>query len=199
MATASTNDVYYYWTSASTTTTTSESIWTGWAASTSTTTTATSDCIFYSWADPAPTPQATYNNLQARSRGAVAAESSRYAKMRTQRDAAEEKAQQLLMDLIGPDQLDIYKKTGRLYVRGDHHDYILKKGGLVKQVGKKEVVDMCVHLKNRTKYPETDNLVGLKLMIEGGEEAKVIELANFRPTTAKPRENVELPQAACLP
>lgn len=135
---------------------------------------------------------------EERLRAAGEAQEKRYAEIRRKQEAAEKKAQQLLMDLIGPEQLEVYKETGRLYVRGRQHDYILKRGGLVTQVGQDKVVDLCVHLAERSSFPETDNVVGLKLMLESEDERKVLKLANYHAYTERPRDKTELPLAACM-
>ena len=103
------------------------------------------------------------------------------------------------MDLIGPEQLEVYKQTGRLYVRGNQHDYILKKGGLVTQVGKDQAWWICASTwPSRHAFPETDNILGLKLALEGEDEAKVLEMANYHQYSAKERKEGELPLAACM-
>jgi len=110
------------------------------------------------------------------------------------REAAEVKAKELLLDLIGDDQLEVYERTGRLFVRGKKNDYIVQKKGYVKKVGKDKVVDLCIHLSNKTKYPETDNVVALKLLIEGNEK-------EFIKTAHKVYNNPmynEMPECACL-
>ena len=135
---------------------------------------------------------------QAAIRRQEAEQKKRYAELEKKKQAAEEKAQQLLMDLIGPEQLDVYKQTGRLFVKGNKHDYVLTKGGLVTKIDKSSVVDMCVHLAERCSYPETDNIVGLKLAIEGGDEDNVIDLANIREGSRRPRTPENIPQAACM-
>lgn len=111
------------------------------------------------------------------------------------REAAEIKAKELLLDLIGEDQLRIYNETGRLFVRGRKNDYIVQKHGYVKKLEKDKVVDLCIHLDNKTKYPETDNVIALKLLIEGNEEkfTKTAHHACYAPAYN------ELPKCACMP
>jgi len=110
------------------------------------------------------------------------------------RDAAEIKAKELLLDLIGEDQLKIYNETGRLFVRGRKNDYIIHKHGCVKKLEKDKVVDLCIHLNNKTKYPETDNVIALKLLIEGNEE-KFTKTAHH--VYSGPVYD-ELPKCACM-
>ena len=134
---------------------------------------------------------------QAAIRRQEAEQEKRYAELEKKKQAAEAKAKQLLLDLIGSEQLKVYEETGRLFVRGNQHDYILQKGGLVTQVGKDRVIDMCVHLAERYSYPETDNVVGLKLMLEGEDEGKVLKMANYHQHSSRDRKE-ELPLAACM-
>jgi len=115
------------------------------------------------------------------------------AELKKKREEAEKKAKDLLLDLIGEEQLKVYEETGRLFVKGKKYDYILKRGSTVQKIEKKKVIDLCVHLDNRTKFPETDNAIALKLMLEN-EEDKVLEMANFVSSQDKPKE---LPRCAC--
>lgn len=115
--------------------------------------------------------------------------------LREKKEAAELKAQELLLDMIGEEQLEVYKQTGRLFVKGRKHDYILQKGGFVLQVQKDKVVDLCVHLANRYTFPETDNVVALKLAIEDDEKS-VVKLANNH--GSRPRNEETVPRAACM-
>ncbi len=78
-------------------------------------------------------------------------------------------AQRLLEDLISPEQSEVYKKTGRLVVKGRQFDYVIEKDRGVYQVDKDKVIDLCIHLREKYKFPETDNVIGLKLLIEGNE------------------------------
>ena len=110
------------------------------------------------------------------------------------REAAEIKAKELLLDLIGEDQLKIYNETGRLFVRGRKNDYIVQEHGYVKKLEKDKVVDLCIHLNNKTKYPETDNVIALKLLIEGSEE-KFTKTAHH--VYSGPVYD-ELPKCACM-
>lgn len=94
---------------------------------------------------------------------------------------AEVTAQELLLELIGEEEMARYKETGRLFVKGDKFDYVLRKGGGVHRIKKDKVIDfvkrkkakgkyICVHPKCSYNYPETDNVISLKLWIENAEE-----------------------------
>lgn len=209
MATTDNEMLYTYWTTSATscTTTASSTIDDSWGTWCSDTTATSANVAWSSWTIAPAHKQHRRHHIQtaqvrevARRTREAELEKSRkyYEEMQRKRDAAEKKAQQLLMDLIGPEQLEVYKETGRLFVRGAEHDYILKKGGLVTQVGKDRTIDLCVHLADQYKYPETDNVIGLKLMLEGGDEGRVVKLANFRHYSKKLRKDIELPLAACM-
>lgn len=86
------------------------------------------------------------------------------------KEQAEMTAQELLLELIGPKQMEIYKKTGRLFVKGKNFDYVLRKEGGVFRLSKDKVHDLCIHLAGQYQYPETDNIIGLKLLIEADED-----------------------------
>ena len=211
MAYTTYNDAWYHWTATSCTSSTSSTtscgdVWSSWNTSTATTT-ASGDATWIVWnnsgaSQPTARPESEFvrqrREQSEQARQAHWASEKRYAEIQRKRETAEKKAQQLLMDLIGPEQLEVYKETGRLYVRGNQHDYILKKGGLVTQVGKDKVIDMCVHLAERSSFPETDNVVGLKLMLESEAERKVLKLANYHAYSERLRDKAELPLAACM-
>jgi len=126
----------------------------------------------------------------------------RYSEIRYQReikkltDMAEIKAQDLLKDFIGENELKIYNETGRLYVKGEKGEYIVRKGGTIQKIEGKNVIDFCVHLKDRSKYPPTDNVIALKLLLEE-EESNVLKLANRRGSSSFDSID-ELPLAACM-
>lgn len=94
---------------------------------------------------------------------------------------AELVAQELLLDLIGEDELKRYQETGRLFVKGRKFDYVLRNGGGVHRIHKDKVVDfvkkkkasgktICVHPKRSSIYPPTDNVITLKMWIENNEK-----------------------------
>jgi hypothetical protein len=112
-----------------------------------------------------------------------------------EREAAEVKANELLLDLIGPEQHKVYEETGRLFIKGQKYDYLLQKEGLVKRLEKDKVTDLCVHLRNKTAFPETDNVIALKLLAEADEE-QFNRIANNHGSVD--RKNYTLPKAACM-
>lgn len=99
-----------------------------------------------------------------------------------EREQAELTAQELLLDIVGKEELQRYKDTDRLFVKGKQFDYVLRKGKGVHKIEKNSVVDfvekkqakgrfICVHPKQSFDYPDTDNIITLKLWIENNEEA----------------------------
>jgi len=111
-----------------------------------------------------------------------------------EREKAEEKAKLLLLELIGETELKVYEETGRVFVKGRKFDYIVKKEGMVLKIDKNKVEDMCVQLQNQYKYPPSDNVIALKVMLEN-DEKKVLNLANMFSLRERPEE---LPMAACM-
>lgn len=107
---------------------------------------------------------------------------------------AEKRAKDLLLDLIGEKELEVYNKTGRLFVKGKKFDYVVQKRGFIQRLEKKKITDLCVHLNNKYKFPETDNVVAMKLLIEH-EEDRMLELANNHGSKTRPKE---LKKAACM-
>ena len=116
-------------------------------------------------------------------------------KLKEEKEAAEQKAKDLLMDLIGEDELKVYEETGRIMVKGRRFDYILQKEGLVKKIEKDKVVDLCIHLRNQHAYPESDNVIGLKLMIEA-EEDELLKRANVH--GSRSLDHLKELRAACM-
>jgi hypothetical protein len=189
--------IWYTWTSgtsSSTDTSTDTFTWSNWNTESSSTSTATCDTSWVAW------------NIQYRSTYTARLKSPyergdeerRLKALRKKREedkkVAEEKALQLLLDLIGEDQLKIYKETGRLFVKGNKYDYIVQKSGFIKRVEKDKITDLCVHLDNRYKYPDTDNVVALKLALETDEDV-ILNKANNHGSSKRPEK---LPIAACM-
>jgi hypothetical protein len=119
-------------------------------------------------------------------------ESEEIKKIREQKEAAEAKAKELLLDIIGKDELAVYEETGRVFVRGRKHDYIVQRTGFVQQIQQGKIQDLCAHI-NKTKYPLTDNVVAMKMLIESDEE-QFLKIANKHSS----RSYDELPKAACM-
>jgi len=209
------NDIIWNeWTNESTSSTTTD-IWSTWASSTDTSSgpssgmTIYSGRVWYLWTTEekqknqkfnleyeqqyVPNPYAQGPDLSQEQKEELRKERERRKKLEEEKAKAEEKAKQLLLDLIGPEQLKVYEETGRVFVKGNKHDYIVNKVGHVHMIEKNKVTDLCIHFQNRYKYPVTDNVVGLKLMIEGDED-NFLKTANNHGS----REVKELPRAACM-
>jgi hypothetical protein len=111
-----------------------------------------------------------------------------------ERNKAEHKAVKLLEHLIG-DEVEVYKKTGRVFVKSeDGNEYIVRKNQSVQKIEKNKVIDLCVKLDYRFKCPSTDNVIALKMLLEN-DEKHVLKLANRIGTQTRPKE---LPLAACM-
>jgi hypothetical protein len=112
-----------------------------------------------------------------------------------EREEAENVALDLLLEIIGEEDYKRYKETGRLFVKGRHYDYVVNKSGGVHRIAKDKVVDfakkkvadgkfICVHPKNQYSYPETDNVISLKMWIENSEN-KFLKIGNKHHTVTK--------------
>jgi len=109
------------------------------------------------------------------------------------REKSEEKALKLLGEIIGESDLEVYKKTGRLFVKGTDGDYVARRGQSLQKIEKGKVVDFCVHIDGRLQCPATDNVIAMKFLLE--EDAKnVIRIAN----RLGDAEIEEIPMAACM-
>lgn len=116
--------------------------------------------------------------------------------LKLEKEAAEVTAQELLMELIGENELEVYKETDRLFVKGRKYDYIIRKGQGVQRFNKDMVSDLCIHLKERYRYPATDNVIAMKLAIEADEE-RFLKLANGT-NRARTAQTNDLKRAACM-
>lgn len=103
------------------------------------------------------------------------------------KENAEEVAQILLGELIGEEQLAVYKETGRLLVKGKKHDYLVHKSGGVQRVEKDKIVDLCVHVQEKILIPPTDNVIGLSMYIKA-DEKDFNKVANASRPTPRPKE-----------
>jgi hypothetical protein len=84
---------------------------------------------------------------------------------------AEEKAQELLLDLIGPAQMEVYKQTGRVFVKGTKFDWLMQTEGSrcrLTKLKKDQVHDICIHIDN-DKIPKTDQVIGYLLHAKHNE------------------------------
>jgi hypothetical protein len=195
------------WNSDSSTTTTAcyEDLWNGWVTSTADTTTATSG-VWHTWVGTATATNSSTDvvwvswneapqTYRTRERTAPTQVVTRTRSDREEKaKQSEERAKQLLLDLIGQEDLDVYNETGRLFVKGRKYDYIVQKHGFIQRVEKDKITDLCVHLDNRYKYPSTDNVVAMKLAIEADED-QILSLANNHGSCERPKV---LPRAACM-
>jgi len=209
-------DQYYIGADTSTTATDSTSsvyIWPRWvAANAHTTVTATdvSSNVYVYWAADQQKHIAKRKLSKAEKKAARKAEArrrreadrrlreerERREKLEKDRILAEEKAKKLLLDLIGEEELKTYEKTGRLFVRGRKNDYVIQKDGYVKSISKDKITDLCIHLENRYKYPNTDNVIALKLLAEANEK-EFLKLANDHGSVSKPDDYFDNLDAAC--
>ena len=131
--------------------------------------------------------QAEYERARARQQANAEEHARRAAEETERKEAAEDVAQVLLGEIIGEEQLAVYKETGRLLVRGSKHDYLVWKTGKVQRVEKNKIVDLCVYTKERIIMPATDNVIGLAMHIKA-DEKEFNKIANASRPVAKPKE-----------
>jgi len=177
-------------TSTATTTCAYDAVWPTWVSETQTTYAASgTSTAWYQWnkEDFEDHAKDEYN-YKVRSTWVVAKETREAKKRREEeakkilawkkkKEAAEKVALELLEEFIGHKERLIYEETGRLLVRGKKADYILSKENGVSRVEKDKVVDLCIHLRDRHSYPETDNVIALALKVKDDEEG-FNEMAN---------------------
>jgi hypothetical protein len=199
---------WLYWndsTSSSVTTTSSSSdyVWSTWASSDVTTCDSSTSYVWNSWVVTGDTyvvasPERNIEEERAYQRQLEEQREEnrkKYKEIEDKRKAAEEKAKQLLLDLIGEEQLTVYEKTGRVLVKGNKYDYVIPRDGFIKRIEKDKITDMCVHLKDRFSFPETDNVIAMMLAIKA-EEKEVNKMANFHGSIKKADDYYETLEAA---
>lgn len=209
-STTGTNAIWDHWVDVCTTSlhtidsTYADIAWGNWNDTyTSTATTSTNDeFVWYEWVQDAgvyqPAGRGRVHATPVAHQGRIIRPSvnqpERYRKLEEERKKAALKARDLLMDLIGEDQMKLYEETGRLYVKGNKFDYVVRRRGGVEKIAKDKVSDLCVHLSNKYKFPDEDNVVALKMMLEGDED-EILRLANESYIRDRPSA---LGRAACM-
>ena len=180
------NDVFYYWTTTTSNSTTSgtSDVWESWHTSgtaCSGTTSCYTDAVWSSWISTEYTivepqkvspPEPSVETMRAREAQRKIDNAWRDIRIKEEEERkqlAELTAQELLEDLIGGEELALYRETGRLVVPGRKYTYVLKKEGGVYKVEKDKIINLCIHLREKYKYPETDNVISLKAFIEANE------------------------------
>lgn len=192
--------VWYYWTSGSTATssatTTYDPAWSTWndqgtstAINSGNTTwvrwvTATTNTYVYT--PPQETPMPVYPREDPEV-------TERYRQLAEKKKAAEAKAMELILDLLGPEQTEIYKRTGNLFVKGQECDWLISSGGKVSKIQKGKVVSLCVHSAHRHAQPESDNVIALALHAKFAEK-ELLSRANVIREVLQEK----LPEAACF-
>lgn len=204
-ATTSTCEMYadgYDSTSSSTTTAT---VWSSWVSTTGegTVSGVSSDGVWGVWVSSgeantvyvSSTPTLSPEEERARKEEVdrrMREADDRRKKEQLEREVAEETAKELLLELIGPEELEIYDETGRLFVKGRKFDYIIQNHGKLQRLEKDKITDLCVHLQAQYKFPRTDNVIALLMMLMTDEDY-VLNLANNHGSRDKP---IELPKFA---
>jgi len=82
----------------------------------------------------------------------------------------EDRALALLASLIGIRQTKVYKKTGRLLVKGENFDYLIPEKDYVTRIGKDKMESLCVGIAEKHRYHKIDNAIGLMLALKTDEE-----------------------------
>ena len=93
---------------------------------------------------------------------------------------SEEKAKELLLDLIGPEQMEVYNRTGRVFVKGRQFDWLLETEGhrcRLTKITKDKVHDLCIHMEHDS-IPKTDQVIGYMLQAKHNEE-HLVKTANL--------------------
>jgi len=199
---SSDDSTWYTWADSTATTSVEKSTWTSWTSAASTTstmpetTTYTDDggTVWVQWVGELTIETSVEEPDRYDISHREVEEESDYKKREKEREIAEDVAKELLLDLIGKKELKVYEETGRLFVKGKKFDYIVQKDSFVQKIEKDKITDLCVHLDNKYKFPDTDNVVAMKLLLETDEDI-ILDLANEHGSDDRPEK---LPLAACM-
>lgn len=185
-----TSDCWSSWnTTTSSSTATSDNTWYYWTVdSTTDATVRTNDSTWTVWNEVGHTIQIIEGDYSQQidrrrirvkaKRARIKAEKSarkhraRQAMKEVEKQKAEEKAKELLLDLIGPEQMEIYNRTGRVFVKGTRFDWLLQTVGSrcnLRKLKKDKVHDLCIHIDN-DQIPKTDQVIGYLLSAKFNEE-----------------------------
>ena len=189
-STCNTNDAWVSWnTTSSSTSATSNDTWYYWTTDTTTdATVVTYDETWYNWntgdtirmyEGDYSTPYVDKRRQRLKARRAERKRAKEHRKLLARRvmrefelQKAEEVAQELLLDLIGPEQMEVYKRTGRVFVKGRTFDWLLQTEGSrckLKKITKDKVQDLCIHIDN-DRIPKTDQVIGYLLNAKFNDE-----------------------------
>jgi len=112
-------------------------------------------------------------------------------------ETADRRALELLKDIIGPEEMQVFKETGRLLVKGEKFDWMITQrdhGGVsVQRIKKGKMADLCVHLKQGHEYPKVDHVVTYALRAKLAEKH-----LNKEANVTREYDVAELPKAACM-
>jgi len=197
------NYVWETWSTASTASTTSSAtsyspnIWKRWVSCDPYNATDSTTAVWVTWIEPIQLSgktkeqidedEKTYEKRRLEAEKKQKEIEEKQKRIEEERKQAEIKSKELLLDLIGKEQADLYEKTGRLLVKGNKHDYLIKKIGGVIKVEKDKLSDLCIHLENRYAFPETDNVISLMLLAKADEE-EFNRIANNHGTRHRPTD-----------
>ena len=170
-STTSTDNSWYYWVNDSTTDATvrtHDEAWTTWNEGTIT-------IIEGDYSTPYVDRRRTRlraKRTRLRAEKEARKQRARRAMRELELQKAEEIAQELLLDLIGPEQMEVYKRTGRVFVKGRKFDWLLQTEGSrcrLKRITRDKVHDLCIHIGN-DEIPKTDQVIGYLLNAKFNEE-----------------------------
>jgi hypothetical protein len=227
--TTSTDDSWYYWTYADGTSVSSDTTdsWKYWSSGTigvdrfvgadqTWVTWVSSDTVVYTM--PMPNTKNHKERMKERRKlkrkNAVQARRTkkanrknmykRYLEEHKEREAIR-KAKELLFDLLEESQRELYERTGRILVKGNKFDWLIRRQHRhssaisVTRIDKDKVIDMCVYFREGRDLPTDDRMIGYILNAKLSED-DFIKTCNPRTLTRKDMKEVEtlINEAACF-
>lgn len=96
--------------------------------------------------------------------------------LRYQKQQAELKAQELLFDLLGEKQMEVFRRTGRLFVQGEKFGWLISMEGEgelawvnIKKLKDNKIIDLCVRIDDPV--PPSDKVISFALRAKFDEES----------------------------
>lgn len=122
----------------------------------------------------------------------------------TENHPGENSAMALLGEMIGAEQLEVYKKTKQVFVEGQRYDYIVPKSGMVLRLHKNRqekfsATRLCIAIERKFDYPPTDNVIALIMMIQHCEKKFLTEANEFDPLPLTNFEAAQVPPKGARP
>ena len=170
--------------------TTADTIWADWTTTSATTISNTSNIVWDSWntagtyAFAGHTPPVLTEEQLAAQEAAKIVRAEQAEIQRLERNAAAQKARELLLDNLDDQQVEEFADNGYFHVttRDGERRYRLRPGGQPLRVAGEDGRQFAYCIHPAYGYPADDVVLAQKFLLESDEDA-FLRIANARPTT----------------